>query len=522
MRSGGRRRWASVSAVLTAVLILLLAACSQEGPEPKPLESSSPASPSTSAGAAASPPGDRSRALAAYYEQELDWTPCRDGATCTTVEVPLDYAEPRGRRIRISLIRIPAGDDEKVGSLLVNPGGPGAPGIGYAASAEAYFGEPIRDNFDIIGFDPRGVGESAPIDCLSDDELDTFVASDPDPDTSRELAESEALLRRFGEGCLARSGALTRHVSTEEAARDLDIIRAALEQPKMLYFGASYGTFLGGTYADLFPDKVGRMVFDGAIDPTVPFVRWNLTQARSFETAIRAYVRYCVESDGCPLGGSVDEGITVIQDFLRDVDRQPLPTGTDRELTQGLAVLGLWAPLYDRSFWGVLDAALADALEGDGATLLQLANAYVSRGPDGYTDNSIEALYAVNCLDRDQWLEPEELRRVEQRFVRAAPTFGRVMAAGMTACGSWSVHSGERPSALRAQGSAPILVVGTSRDPATPLVWAEGLAEQLDNGVLVRRDGDGHTGYLAGNDCVDDIVESYLVSGEVPKRTVDC
>jgi pimeloyl-ACP methyl ester carboxylesterase len=514
-----RRR--SSGLVVTAVVSLLLAACSEDGPEPTPVETSSPASPSSAESTAPSI-GDESKALAPYYRQDLEWTSCRDDAQCTKVQVPLDYEEPRGERIRISVIRVPAEDEAKVGALLVNPGGPGASGIGYAENAEAYFGDPVRDNFDIVGFDPRGVGESAPIDCLSDEELDTFVASDPDPDGPAELAESEALVRKFGQGCLRRSGDLTRHVSTEEAARDLDIIRAALDQPRMLYFGASYGTFLGGTYADLFPDKVGRMVFDGAIDPTVPFVRWNLTQARSFETAIRAYVGYCVEAEGCPLEGSVDDGVKVIQDFLRDVDRQPLPTGTDRELTQGLAVLGLWAPLYNRDYWGLLDAGLAGALEGNGATLLQLADSYVSRGPDGYIDNSVEALYSVNCLDRDQWLEPDELLRVEKLFVRAAPTFGRVMAAGMTACGSWGVHSGERPGALEAEGSAPILVVGTSRDPATPLVWAEGLAEQLDNAVLVRRDGDGHTGYNAGNDCVDDVVESYLVAGEVPKRTVNC
>lgn len=510
-------------AVATLAAGVVLAGCSFGGdPEPKPLESATSSAPYSSSASPSTDTGDHGE-LARFYDQELEWESCRDEASCAEVEVPLDYERPDGETIEIALLRVPADEqDDKVGALLVNPGGPGASGIGYAASASVYFREPILDHFDIVGFDPRGVGQSEPIDCLTDAELDSFVAADPDPDESFELVESDALMRQFGEGCLDRSGALTRHVSTEEAARDLDIIRAALEQPRMLYFGASYGTFLGGTYADLFPDRVGRMVFDGAIDPTVSFIDFNLTQAKSFETAIRAYVQHCIDSDGCPLKGSVDEGVGVIQDFLREVDREPLPTGTDRQLTQGLAVLGLWAPLYDKSFWPVLDAALAKALDGDGSGLLQLADAYVSRGPDGYMDNSIEALYAVNCLDRDQSIDPREVPRVERRFVREAPTFGRIMAFGMTACGSWGVHSGERPSALTAEGSDPILVVGTSRDPATPLVWAEGLAEQLDNAVLVRRDGDGHTGYNSGNDCVNEAVESYLVSGEVPDDTVDC
>ncbi len=512
---------------IAMAVTLLLAGCGilgDDGPEPKPLPpiSSSGRTGSSSPSGSATPGGERA-ALSQFYDQELTWRSCRDDAECTRVTVPLDYSHPDARTIEISVIRVRAEDPEdKVGSLLVNPGGPGASGIGYAAGASAYFGEPLTDHFDIVGFDPRGVGESAPIDCLSDEQLDTFLASEPDPVKPFEIAEADALMRQFGEGCLARSGRLTRHVATEEAARDMDIIRAALGQQRMLYFGASYGTFLGATYADLFPRRVGRMVFDAAIDPSVGMVEFNLTQARGFETALRAYVGHCVQSDGCPLEGDVDDGVSQIQDLLARLDRQPLPTGTDRELTEGLALYGIWAPLYNEAFWPALDTALAAALDGDGSVLLQLADGYVGRGPDGYVDNSFEALYAVNCLDRDVWIEPREVDRFAKRMRRASPTFGRVMAFSMTSCGSWSVHSGREPEALTAEGSEPIMVVGTSRDPATPLEWAEGLAQQLDNAVLVRRDGDGHTGYNAGNDCVDSVVEAYLISGKVPRRTVDC
>ncbi len=519
-----RTAYARLALTLATALVssTALVGCSGDDkaePEPKPVETSAPASGSPSA----APAEDAPAGLERFYDQSLDWEDCRDGAECTDVEVPLDYEKPDGRTIELSVLRVPAREqDGKVGAMLVNPGGPGASGVDYAASAKTYFNKPILDHLDIVGFDPRGVGRSNPIDCLSDDQLDRFAAADPDPDDAAEQQESDALLRQFGEGCLARSGALTRHVSTEEAARDMDVLRAVLKQPRMLYFGASYGTFLGGTYADLFPDKVGRMVLDGAIDPRVGLVKGAEVQAKGFETALRAYVGNCVDKGDCYLGGSVDEGIGKIQDLLDETDADPLPTSSGRELTEGLAVLGIWAPLYNRDYWFALDQALKSGFSGDGDVLLQLADAYLNRGPDGFNDNSSEALYAVNCLDRDEWVDPGEVGRYQQRLLDASPTFGRLFAWGLTACGSWSVHSGKTPGALKATGSAPILVVGTSRDPATPLSWAEGLADQLDNGVLVKRDGDGHTGYKAGNDCVDEAVEAYLVSGKVPGGTVSC
>jgi pimeloyl-ACP methyl ester carboxylesterase len=519
-----RSAYTRLSTTLATVLVAgaALAGCSGgdgDVPEPKPVDTAAAdpsASSSTSAGAV--PEG-----LEKFYDQSLSGKDCREGARCTTVEVPLDYRKPDGRTIELSVLEVPARRQEgKVGALLVNPGGPGASGVDYAASATTYFNAPVLDHFDVVGFDPRGVGRSDPIDCLTHAELDRIAAADPDPDDAPEEQESDALLRQFGEGCLSRSGELTRHVSTEEAARDMDVLRAALDQPRMLYFGASYGTFLGGTYADLFPGNVGRMVLDGAIDPTVGLVQGAEVQAKGFETALRAYVASCVDKGDCFLGDSVDEGIGKIQDLLEQTDADPLPTSAGRDLTEGLAVLGIWAPLYNKDYWFALDQGLKAAFSGDGDVLLKLSDAYLNRGPDGYNDNSSEALYAVNCLDRDEWVDPGEVGRYESRLEKASPTFGRLFAWGLTACGSWAVHSKKKPSALEATGSAPIMVVGTSRDPATPLSWAEGLVRQLDNAVLVKRDGDGHTGYNAGNECVDDAVEAYLVSGDVPGSTVSC
>lgn len=513
-RPGRLRR--TTAALAAAVLATSLGACSlldsDSDLDPEPLES---VDESQSEGGAGE--------LAKFYDQQVDWRECRATMECAEVEVPLDYAEPDGETIRLSVLKVPAEDpDARIGALVVNPGGPGGSGIEYAAAAETYFGQELTKLFDIVGFDPRGVGASTPVDCLPDEELDVYIASDPDPDTRREARMSDRLLRKFGEGCLERSGDLARHMSTEEAARDIDVLRAVLGQDRLAYFGASYGTFLGATYADLFPERVGRLVLDGAIDPTRDQIETSLVQAEGFEVALRAYAKNCVDGDDCFLGRTVDEAMATISDFLEQVDAEPISGDGERELTQGLAVLGIWAPLYNRDYWSALDTALAQALQGDGATLLSFADSYVGRGPEGYIDNSSEALYAVNCLDHDEAVTIREVRALEPRFEEVAPTFGRVFAFGLTACGSWPIHSGKGPKELNAEGAAPILVVGTSRDPATPLAWAEALADQLESGVLVRRDGDGHTGYGAGNECVDETVEGYLVEGKVPDEDVDC
>lgn len=461
--------------------------------------------------------------LSRYYDQDVSWESCRDGRRCTTIKVPLDYAEPGGATIELSLIKVPAGSkSQRVGSLVVNPGGPGASGISYAASTALYFGPELRQAFDIIGFDPRGVGQSTPVQCLSDEELDEFVAADPDPDDAQEIRRGDELLAGFGEGCVDTSGDLASHVSTVEAARDIDIIRAVVGDRRLSYFGASYGTFLGATYADLFPRRVGRMVLDGAVDPSLSIDELSLQQAEGFETALRAYVGHCVEAGGCFLGESVDAGTRRIREFLDDVESGPLPGSGGRELAVGNAVLGIWAPLYSKAYWPILDGALEAAFGGNGAALLALSDAYTSRGPDGYVDNSLEALYAVNCLDHDDAIPADQVPARIAEFEAAAPTFGAIFAFGLASCSQWPVHTGRVPEPIHARGAAPILVVGTTRDPATPLRWAEALARQLESGILVRRDGDGHTGYNAGNRCVDDAVESYLVSGRVPKATVRC
>lgn len=463
-------------------------------------------------------------ALARYYGQRLQWARCQDSFYCATLTVPLDYRHPGGATLDLALLKAPAEDPgHRIGSLVVNPGGPGEPGTTYAAQAQRAFGAPLRDHFDIVGFDPRGTGGSDPVDCLSDHQVDAYVSGDPDPDTQAEERAYEHQVTAFGKGCVERSGALASHISTIEAARDMDVLRAALGESRLTYFGASYGTKLGATYADLFPHQAGRLVLDGAMDLSIGTREQDLEQAAGFETALRSYVRNCVdETDSCFLGSTVDQGVGRIKQFLDGVDAVPLATSSDRRLEVGNAFYGIALPLYDRDLWLVLSQALKSGFAGDGSILLKLSDLYSGRGDDGYTNNSAEATNAIDCLD-DPWAIPAS--RVAANlpaFERASPTFGRVFAWGLTTCGGTVARTTEKPRHVRAAGAPPIVVIGTTRDPATPFKWAEALARQLQSGVLIRRDGDGHTGYNAGNDCVDRAVEGYLIDGKVPEDGLSC
>lgn len=463
-------------------------------------------------------------ALTDLYAQRIDWSPCDSNTDydCGTLTVPVDYAEPAGDTIDLALLRVPA-TGSRVGSMVVNPGGPGAPGTSYAAAAGRVFREPLLQGFDIVGFDPRGTGESAPVDCLSDTELDEYLSGDPTPDTAAEEQSYKSSVLSFGARCVAGSGPVLGHVTTIEAARDMDVLRSALGEETLTYLGASYGTKLGATYAELFPERVGRFVLDGAVDVSLDPQSAAIDQATGFETALRAYVQNCLDStDNCFLGATVDEGLATISDLLDSIEEQPLPAG-DRELTVGNAFYGIITPLYNRDYWFLLSTALSSALEGKGSALMQLADAYASRNVDGsYADNSVEANYAINCLDDPTSVPFGKVPSLFRAFEEASPTFGRIFAWGMTGCRGVEVTSSEEPLDIRGEGAAPILVLGTTRDPATPFKWAEALSAQLESGVLVERDGDGHTAYNSGNACIDAIVEDYLLDGAVPDDGATC
>jgi pimeloyl-ACP methyl ester carboxylesterase len=467
-----------------------------------------------------------SPALARFYSQHLDWSSCADpqdeGDQCARLTVPLDYHRPAGRTIELALLKVPA-SASRIGSLVVNPGGPGAPGTSYAAGRGTYFGDPLLEHFDIVGFDPRGTGDSSPVDCLSDAAFNRYLSGNPSPSTPVEASAYRSRQHRLVVGCSRRSGALAAHVSTVESARDMDVLRAALGESTMSYLGASYGTKLGATYAELFPERVGRFVLDGALDPRLGTRATSLEQAKGFQTALDAYAANCVQSSvGCFLGKDVAGVERTISAILDRIAADPLPAG-DRVLTAGDAYYGIAATLYNRSYWILLSAGLRSAINGDGSVLMQLADSYADRNPDGtFNSNLLEAFVTISCLDDPYAIPYSRVPGQFAAFEKASPVFGRQYAWSLTTCHGFPPRSDQPIPTVHARGAAPIVVIGTTRDPATPYRWAVALADELDSGVLVSRDGDGHTGYHRGNACVDAAVESYLISGVVPTDGLSC
>jgi pimeloyl-ACP methyl ester carboxylesterase len=483
------------------------------------------AAPSTDAAAEAgarTPPSGQA-GLARFYDQKLTWSSCR-GFQCARLTVPLDYARPDGATVSIAVLKAGAKGHRR-GSLVVNPGGPGGSGVQYAAAADFIVSKQVRDSYDIVGFDPRGVGSSQPVTCLDDRELDAFLGEDPTPDTKAEEQSFAANAKDLAAKCAARGGPLLAHVSTIEAAKDMDVLRAALLSPKLDYLGKSYGTFLGATYADLFPAKVGRFVLDGVVAPDLTSTQVNQGQAEGFETATRAYVADCVKGGGCPLGSSVDEGMQRLRDFLKQLDTAPIKVDDPHvtRLTEGWGSLGIAAAMYDESTWGSLTQALDSAFKGDGNALMKLADSYAERSQGGdYSGNLMQVIYAVNCLDRSDSKDLAHYEGQARAFQATAPTWGSFLAWSTVPCGFWPVPANNAPKKITAAGSGPIVVVGTTRDPATPYAWAKRLADQLQNGHLITYDGDGHTAYMRGGACVDGAVDAYLLKGTVPAAGLRC
>ncbi|QTD99985.1 alpha/beta hydrolase [Streptomyces cyanogenus] len=467
--------------------------------------------------------------LAPYYTQRLRWRDCGvPGFQCATMRAPLDYDRPDAGDVRLAVARKKAtGKGKPLGSLLVNPGGPGGSAIGYLQQyAGVAYPAQVRARYDMVAVDPRGVARSEPVECLDGRQMDAYTQTDTTPDDAKERNALVAADRKFAESCGARSARLLRHVSTVEAARDMDILRAVLGDRRLNYVGASYGTFLGATYAGLFPARVGRMVLDGAMDPSLDARRLNLDQAAGFETAFRAFVKDCVRHSDCPLGG---RGTTPAQAgdrlhaFFRKLDAHPIPAD-GRRLGEALATTGVIASMYDEGSWEQLREALTSAMKKkDGAGLLSLSDSYYERDADGGYSNLMMANAAVNCLDLPPAFSgPEDVQKALPAFEKASPVFGPGLAWATLNCTYWPVRATGEPHRIEAKGAAPIVVVGTVRDPATPYRWARSLAAQLSSARLLTYDGDGHTAYGRGSTCIDTAIDTYLLRGTPPPAGKRC
>lgn len=465
--------------------------------------------------------------LEPYYGQKLRWRDCGvEDFQCATMKAPLDYAKPDDGDVELAVSRKKAtGPGKRIGSLLVNPGGPGGSAIGYLQGYAA-IGYPaaVRARYDMVAIDPRGVARSEPVECLTGKEMDAYTQVDQTPDDRSEISELDKAFDTFANGCEKRSGTILPHVSTVETARDMDILRSLLGDERLHYVGASYGTFLGATYADLFPARVGRLVLDGAMDPSLPAIDINRDQTAGFEAAFQSFAADCVKQADCPLGTTnTSDAATALKKLFSDLDSAPVKTGGSRQLTESLGTTGVIAAMYDEGAWPQLREAIAAAQNGDGSGLLALADSYYERDPSGKYANLMFANAAVNCLDLEPaFADASAVEKALPDFEKASPVFGRGFAWAALNCGSWPVEATGTPHRTEAEGAAPIVVVGTTRDPATPYKWAEALAEQLSSGTLLTYEGDGHTAYGRGSDCIDTAINTYLLEGTPPKDGKKC
>jgi pimeloyl-ACP methyl ester carboxylesterase len=430
---------------------------------------------------------------------------------------PLDYADPQGPSINIALMRrrSPSG---KKGAVLLNPGGPGASAIEFLLDFADQAPAELKSNFDLVAFDPRGVGKSTAVDCHST--LQALYALDPAPTSDEGWRTLIAANKAFGDECKRKAGTLLEHVGTLDAVRDMDRVRAALGEEKLTYLGFSYGTRLGAHYADLFPERVRALVLDGAAPVGLSAIDIGLQQAQGFELALSHYFSWCsADMSRCKWAGK-DAPATALARLREAVRSRPVSApNADRPLGPGELAVAISLPMYlGEVGWGYLSDGLDALVAGDGSMLMMLADTYLERNDDGSYGTMTEAFNAIMCSDQTV-SDAAGLRAESARFARAAPTFGLYALTGLLACSEWPV-AGHDLSIPRGVGAPPILVVGTTGDPATPYAWAQTMARTLASGALLTNTGEGHTAYAGGNLCVDAAVNRYLIDLVVP--TVAC
>lgn len=450
--------------------------------------------------------GDVPAGMETFYEQDLTWYGCQ-GLECAQVIVPLDHDDPDGETIQLTITRL-AATGPSDGVLLTNPGGPGVSGLDHLAASRGAWSRTVRSHLDIVSFDPRGVGSSTPVRCLTDEDTDTMLGSDPTPEGQAEQEHADEIAQDFAAGCLEAAGDALAHFSTVDAAKDIDVIRAVLGADRINYLGSSYGTHLGSTYAALHPGRVGRFVLDAPVSPTVDLAGLTTAQAAGLDATTREWARACID-DGCPFGGDEDEVVTSLHAFLDGIDAATIRTGDGEEtLTEGWATWGVIAGLVSPSRWAQLTTAIEDAEGGDGADLMGLASDYVGRTGNGYSGNMVHAIHVVNCLDREPGTMPGDRE-------------GWAARMGTGPCEHWPVETAATAPDLTLDGTPDVLVIGATGDPITPYPWAVELKDTLGAAHLLAREGSGHVSYLRDR-CVTKAVDRFLVDGQLPDDGTTC
>ncbi|MFC4127092.1 alpha/beta hydrolase [Nocardia rhizosphaerae] len=471
--------------------------------------------------------------LERFYEQRIEWGSCADfggpedrlppRTECAMVTVPIDYARPDGPTARLALSRLPATGD-KIGSLLLNPGGPGVSGLSTVAVGH---GTALAQRFDRVGFDPRGVGSSVPaIVCLTPEQADAERAEPPLENTPEGIAAAEADNHEYARRCADRSGVdLLAHVGTREVVQDMDVLRAALGDEKLTYLGYSYGTRLGSAYAEKYPGNVRALVLDGAVDSAQDPVQESLRQAAGFQGVFDAYAADCANSPDCPLGTDPAEAVARFRALVSPLAGAPAATADPRGLSYGDAITGVQQALYTDDLWDVLTQGLTELRAGNGDTLLGLADMYDGRRADGSYANIQDAFNAIRCVDDPRITDRAIVGRQDTEYRRAAPFLddGRgTGAAPLELCAAWPVPNTSTPHRVSAPGLPTTVVVSTTEDPATPYQAGVDLADQLGAALITFR-GNRHTAALvAGDQCLDAAVIDYLVELAAPEPGLTC
>lgn len=446
----------------------------------------------------------------------------RLGFGCAIISVPLDYAEPTGKKITLQLLKIhDSANTAPTGSLLVNPGGPGGSGVNLALGIVGQLSGELLSHFDIIGFDPRGVGQSTPIECLTDRQKDTINAASPNVLTAKGFAAAKATAKMIADACNRKYGSELAEFNTVQTAKDLDQIRQAVGDPQLNYLGFSYGTKLGAQYLHLFPDKVRVAVLDGAVDPLTDDITSFADQLQGFEQAFDQFAAWCRQHSPCSQLGNPRQ---TVYELAASAAKSPIPStspGETRTATPSIVYTGVLSALYAQSEWSMLGRALLEGKRGNSEELFSLADSYNERYNGQYTNLS-EANTTISCNDAKPGPSDPTIRATAKSWAKRFPMFGLWSAASLFSCQQWQPHRTVPPLPTAKTTANPALVIGNLHDPATPYQGAKDLVKTLGHARLLTWDGEGHTSYLQGSSCIDQYVNTYLVTKTLPPAGKVC